>query len=243
MDRAVEISKLGGLAIVANGWQTLEEQFLIAELAGKCSAKVYMASHIGEDDGKLVSADRTPNMRGAFVTGLINEYPSPTLDALANEIRSGAIKTVLCFREDLKSLGLDSKDFKSANIIYCGALENRTSESAKICIPLRSEFEKDGLWINRQFRVQRFERAINPPADSLDEIELLSALLRKIANESFKTPTVGEIRSVMASKIEMLKDVAHVGDSGVLIDGSKFSDIKFPEIAALHFEPAKKQGE
>lgn len=243
VDRAVEISKLGGLAIVANGWQTLEEQFLIAELAGKCSAKVYMASHIGEDDGKLVSADRTPNMRGAFVTGLINEYPSPTLDALANEIRSGAIKTVLCFREDLKSLGLDSKDFKSANIIYCGALENRTSESAKICIPLRSEFEKDGLWINRQFRVQRFERAINPPADSLDEIELLSALLRKIANESFKTPTVGEIRSVMASKIEMLKDVAHVGDSGVLIDGSKFSDIKFPETAALHFEPAKKQGE
>lgn len=83
MDRAVEISKLGGLAIVANGWQTLEEQFMIAALARECSSKVHMASHIAEDDGKLVSADRTPNMRGAFVTGLVSEYPAPALDALA----------------------------------------------------------------------------------------------------------------------------------------------------------------
>ena len=194
---------------------------------------------IVEDDGKLVSADRTPNMRGAFVTGLVSEYPAPALDALAREIRAGEVKTVLCFREDLKSLGLDSKDFKSANVIYCGALENRTSESAKICIPLRSEFEKDGLWINRQFRVQKFERAVNPPADSVDEIELLSALMRKIANESFKTPTVRELRELMASRIAVLKDCADVGDSGVLIDSSDFAGIKFPEAAALHFEPSK----
>lgn len=85
VDRAVEISKLGGLAIVANGWQTLEEQFMIAALARECSAKVHMASHIAEDDGKLVSADRTPNMRGAFVTGLVSGYPAPALDALARE--------------------------------------------------------------------------------------------------------------------------------------------------------------
>ena len=239
VDRAVEISRLGGLAIVANGWQTLEEQFMMAALARECSAKVHMASHVAEDDGRLVSADRTPNMRGAFVTGLVSEYPGPSLEALAREIRAGEVKTVLCFREDLKSLGLDSRDFKSANVIYCGALENRTSESAKICIPLRSEFEKDGMWINRQFRVQKFERAITPPADSVDEIELLSALMRRIANESFKTPTVREIRELMASRIAILKDCAEVGDSGVPIDPSGFAHIKFPEAAALRYEPSK----
>lgn len=243
VDRAVEISKLGGLAIVSNGWQTLEEQFMIAELARECSANVYMASHLGEDDTKLVSADRTPNMRGAFVTGLLSAYPQPNLDALAQKIRAGEVKTVLCFREDLKSLGLDAKDFKSANIIYCGALENQTSESAKICIPLRSEFEKNGLWINRQFRVQKFERAVNPPANSVDEIELLSALLRKIANESFKTPTIGEIRAIMAAQIDVLKDCAYIGDEGKLIDACKFADVKFPETAALHFEPSKKEAQ
>lgn len=239
IDRAVEISKLGGLAIVANGWQTLEEQFMIATLAKSCGAKVHIVSHIGEDDGKLVSADRTPNMRGAFVAGLVSEYPAADFSALAEQIRSGEVKTVLCFREDIKSLGLDAKDFKLANIIYCGALENHTSESAKICIPLRTEFEKNGLWINRQFRVQRFERAVNPPAESVDEIELLSALARKIGNESFKTPSVAHIREIMAEQIPELKDCANVGDGGIVIDSSRFANIKFPETAALHFEPSK----
>ena len=87
--------------------------------------------------------------------------------------------------------------------------------------------------------MQKFERAVNPPADSVDEIELLSALMRKIANESFKTPTVRELRELMASRIAVLKDCADVGDSGVLIDSSDFAGIKFPEAAALHFEPSK----
>ena len=95
------------------------------------------------------------------------------------------------------------------------------------------------MWINRQFRVQKFERAINPPADSVDEIELLSALMRRIANESFKTPTVREIRELMASRIAILKDCAEVGDSGVPIDPSGFAHIKFPEAAALRYEPSK----
>ena len=198
-----------------------------------------MASHIAEDDGKLVSADRTPNMRGAFVTGLVSEYPAPALDALAREIRAGEVKTVLCFREDLKSLGLDSKDFKSANVIYCGALENRTSESAK----------------NLHSAAQRVRegRAVDKPPVQGAEIRARGKSARRqrgrnraafgayaqIANESFKTPTVRELRELMASRIAVLRDCADVGDSGVLIDSSDFAGIKFPEAAALHFEPSK----
>ena len=240
VNRAVEISQLGNFAIVSNAWQTLEEQFLIADLAKSCKAEVFMASHLGEDDGKLVSADRTPNMRGAFVAGLIKEYPEQNLNKLVEKVRSGEVKTILCFREDLLSLGFDAKDFKNVNVIYCGALENATSKIAKICIPVRNEFEKSGLWINRQFRVQKFDKAVNPPTESLDEIELLSMLLRKFMNESFQTPTIVQMRKLMASKNEILKDCVNVGDEGVLIDASNFADIKFPEESAINFEPSKK---
>lgn len=239
VDRCVEILKLGKVAIVANGWQTLEEQYVIGELAKACGAEIFMASHIGEDDGKLVSADRTPNMRGAFVTGLIKEYPKPDLSALAEKVRGGEIKTVLCLRENLQLLGFEAKDFKLANIIYCGALENETSEIAKVCVPLRSEFEKRGLWINRQFRVQKFEKAISAPSGTIDDLELLLVMLRDFSGASFSIPSVDEIRRVMAAKIPQLKSCADVPSGGRQIDASAFADTDFPESDAMHF--AKNQ--
>ncbi len=235
VDRCVEILKLGSVAVVANAWQTLEEQYAAGELAKACGARIFMASHLGEDDGKLVSADRTPNMRGAFLTGLVDSYPGGDLSELAGLVRSGAVKTVLCLRENLRALGFEAKDFKSANIIYCGALENETSASAKVCVPLRSEFEKRGLWVNRQFRVQKFERAVEPPRETIDDLEFLMALLRDFTNASFSIPSVGDVRRVIASKIPQLKDCWNVGPEGLQIDGSAFAEIDFPETDAMHF--------
>lgn len=234
-DRCVEILKLGKVAIVANAWQTLEEQYAIAELAKACKAEVFIASHTDDDDGKLVSADRTPNMRGAFITGLTKAYPPSDLSDLVLKIRAGDVKTVLCFRENLQALGFDAKDFKSANVVYCGALENETSAAAKICVPLRSEFEKRGLWVNRQFRVQKFEKAVEPQKGTIDDLEFIMSLLRDLTGASFAIPSVDEIRRVMASKIPALADCAEVGSQGRQIDGSAFADVDFPEADAIHF--------
>lgn len=236
INRCVEIMKLGKVAIVANAWQSLEEQYIIGELAKATGAKIYMASHIGEDDGKLVSADKTPNMRGAFVAGLISEYPKADLSELAEKVRSGEVGTILCLRENLLELGFDAKDFKTANIIYAGALKNTSSDIAKISIPLRGEFEKRGLWINRQWRVQKFEKAIEPLANTIDDLEFLSTVLRDISGASFTIPSVDEVRKVMSEKIVQLKDCAKVGSLGKQIDGSAWSNIKFPEANAMHFD-------
>ena len=236
INRCVEIIKLGKVAIVANAWQSLEEQYIIGELAKATGAKIYMASHLGEDDGKLVSADKTPNMRGAFVVGLISEYPKADLSELAEKVRSGEVGTILCLRENLLELGFDAKDFKTANIIYAGALKNTSSDIAKISIPLRGEFEKRGLWINRQWRVQKFEKAIEPLPNTIDDLEFLSTVLRDITGAMFTIPSVDEVRKVMSEKIVQLKDCAKVGALGKQIDGSAWSNIEFPEKNAMHFD-------
>jgi len=236
VDRCVEIMKLGNVAIVANAWQTLEEQYMIASLAKAAGAKVYMASHLGEDDGKLVSADRTPNMRGAFLTGLVSEYPKADLSDLAQKVRSGEVKTILCLRENLLALGFEPKDFKSANVVYAGALRNASCDIAKICVPLRGEFEKRGLWVNRQFRVQKFEKAVEPPPNTMDDLEFLACVLREISGASFAAPSVEAVREVMAKEIPQLKDCAKVGSLGVQIDGSAFANVAFPERDAMLFE-------
>ena len=107
--------------------------------------------------------------------------------------------------------------------------------AAKICVPLRSEFEKRGLWVNRQFRVQKFEKAVEPQKGTIDDLEFIMSLLRDLTGASFAIPSVDEIRRVMASKIPALADCAEVGSQGRQIDGSAFADVDFPEADAIHF--------
>ncbi len=238
IDRCVEILRLSNFAIVASAFQTVEEMFLLKALAKAAGAPVYMVSHIGEDDGFLVSADKTPNLRGAFVTGLISEYPPDNLGALAEKIDSGEIKTVLCFDEDLKSLGLGSAHFKKANVIFCSSVENSSAVGAKVCVPLEGEMEKGGIWINRQFRMQRFEAVVERPKWAASAVEFLSQLLCRIGGANFETPDVGLLRSVIAERVPQLKGCADIPDCGTLIDASAFAGVKFPEKAAFKFDPA-----
>jgi len=234
--RATEILKLSGVVIVANARQTLEEMFALSRLAKSLKAEIHMVSHLrASDDGKLLSADETPNMRGAFVTGLVSEYPKADFAGLAAKVRAGEIGTILCFGEDLLKLGLEEKDFKAANVIYCGALENASSKASKICIPLSTVFEKGGLWINRQFRLQEFEKAIAAPDGVIDSVNLLFELQRSYLGESFKNPSLQELRALMASEITALPAGGKPAAQGTLIDAAPYAGVKFPESNALHF--------
>ncbi len=242
INRCVEIMKLGGVAIVGNAWQSLEEMYVMKLLADVCGARVHFVSHLGEDDGKLVSADRTPNMRGAFATGLIGEYPKADLSDLAADMESGKVKVVLCFGENILELGISPKLLKKVNVLYCGILKNALSDEAKISVPLRSEFEKDGIWINRQFRAQKFARAVDGPEKSVDDLEFLLTLLREVAGDGFKLPGLSDIRREIGEKIPILKACCDLPPEGELIDGSAWSGIDFPEADAMHFNAGKLKG-
>lgn len=235
--RAAEIFGMGGgLAIVASGRQTLEEQFMTSELARISGARVYAAAHLGEDDGFLLSCDRTPNMRGLFISGLISEYPGRDLGALSRDIRDGSVKSVISFGEDLIALGLEERDFKLANIIYCGSRDNPTARLAKVAVACPSVFEKSGLFVNRQFRLQKFEKAVEAPEGVEDEIAVLTRLINALGTSSYSVPEIGEVRKVMAAACPILPEGCAVGRGGVLLDPSKFSGIDFPEANALHFD-------
>lgn len=239
ISRACEVLKMGSFAIVANGWQSVEEMYLLSLLAKASGAKTYIAAHLQEDDGKLVSADATSNMRGAFATGLIDKYPNQDLRELVQNVRDGNITTILCFGEDLLNLGFEAKDLKSVNVIYCGTLENETAKSAKICVPLRTEFEKDGLWINRQFRIQRFSKAIEAPQASVLDIEFIAEVLREITNEKFDYPSVALLRKNISKEIPFLTGCEDVSSGGKLLDASVFEHIDFPESDAMLYRKNK----
>lgn len=234
--RCVEILKLGKLSIVANGSQTVEEMFVLKKVANELGANVYMASHLGADDGFLLSADRKPNTRGAFATGLISEYPKSDLKALAESVSKGEVNTLLVFGEDLTNLGFDVSDLKKLNLIYCGDTENECSKSAKISIPCRSNFEKEGMWINRQFRLQAFDKALEPSFEAVSYLDFIVGVYRGLKDLTFENPSVLEVRKLMEAEIPMFDNCSKIGSSGMQLDGSKFKNIDFPEGRAFKFD-------
>lgn len=238
VERAVEIMKLGAVAVVANANMSVEEMFMLKAFADMNGAGVYMASHVADDDAKLVSADRTANMRGAFMTRLIDKYPASTLDGLVSAVESGAVKTVLCFDEDLFTLGFDERLAKKVNIIYCGVLENFTARAAKVAVPLKSEFEREGLWINRQFRVQKFEKAVDAPEKTVGTLELLASFIGGVRGARMESPSAADVRKTIAGELPVLAGCTDVGKEGLVVDGSAYAGIPFPETDALHFKKA-----
>ncbi len=228
--RAEETLSLEGIAIVASAFQSFEEQFLLSELANLCGAKVYAVSHLGESDGKLISADRTPNMRGLFVSGLINEYPKADLSDLVAELRAGNVKNVLCFEENLLELGFEEKDFKLANVIYCGTKDSQTAKLAKVAIALESVFEKSGLFINRQFRIQSFEKVVPALEGTENALTLLMKLVNSLGHTEFSIPDLSVLREQICKKSEYLPDGCTISEEGLVLEASKFANINFPDL-------------
>lgn len=234
LNRICEIVKLGKCAIVASARQTFEEQFLVSKLAKEGKFDVYVPAHLGEDDHFLVSADRTPNMRGAFVSGLVKEYPKTDLLALREKVLAGEITSILSFDEDLLALGFSQKDLKSVNVIYCGTIKNELSSLAKITLPIANEFEKAGSYINRQWRIQKFDSVIEPKASVCNSISVVSALIQAVSGENFADITLADARRLI--KDELGIDLNSVGENGMLLDSTKFASVKFPEERALHYD-------
>jgi len=106
ISQAFEALKNKKIGVVASCHSSLEEQFLIKRLVEETGAKVFIRGHFGEDDGILLSADRTPNLRGALVAGLTNHYPSDHLNDLNESLADGHVEALLVMGEDLKESGV-----------------------------------------------------------------------------------------------------------------------------------------
>jgi NADH-quinone oxidoreductase subunit G len=174
------------VGIVASGHLSLEEQAHLSTLANHLQAPVWLPPHLGENDGLLLTQDRTPNTRGAFLAGLITTLPPAhtPLGTLAHALAHGAIETLLVLREDLTQNGIPPELLRKspAKIITIATHTDGTTPHANIVIPAPTVFEKEGTFANAQFRLQRFHAAIPPPGDILPETHTIDLLLHHLAH-------------------------------------------------------------
>lgn len=241
VDAAVKLLSDGDVAMVASAHSSLEEQFFYKTIAERSGAEVSLVSHYDEGDGLLLSEDRTPNLRGALVTGLISELPTAKLDALVDAVNSGKVKTLLVVNEDLTQLGFTKEALAKVKLIYVGTHANETSAIASVVLPSLMVFEKDGSFINQSFRLQRFKAAVPGPRGVLADFNVLEKIAAPLAQEKPASLTIDSVWERMASQITQL-DVAlrwrNLPDEGVALDASDYLDLDFVETKNLKYDPA-----
>jgi len=207
-------------------------------------APISLVSRVGEGDGLLLSADRNPNLRGALVTGLIKDLP-PThapLAALAAAIESGEVKTVVSVGEDLGQAGLSAEQLAKVEIIYLGTQADTTSEAAAVVLPTLTVFEKSGTFINQQFRIQKFAKAVPGPAGVADDLVTLSALITATGGGESRG-TVDAVWAALAAQVPELAGLTYcaIPDDGLLLDATPYVSLPFVEGETLHYKPASAE--
>lgn len=209
----------GSVAIVASARQTTEELYLLKKLAVRTGAVTDSIPRTGEADRLLVSEDRNPNSNGARLTGIAFTEMGIRLPEIAEGIRSGAIRTLVVFGEDVTQHGIGADLLaKLETLIVSDILPNATTEAATYLLPGCAHAEKRGTFVNGKGRLQRFLKAVEAKGDARPEGEFLLEWVNATSGRLGVT-TIEGLFNKMAGEIPAFSGIewARIGDLGVTV--------------------------
>ncbi len=210
---------VGSVAIVASARQTNEELWLLSKLKAKLGAMSDSVPRTGESDKILLNADRNPNTNGARLTGLCFTEMGTNLPQIANGIKSGKIKTLIVFGEDVTKHGIGADLLgKLETLIVSDILPNATTNAAHYLLPGCAHVEKRGTFTNAKGRVQKFMKAVEGPGDARPEWEFLHELVYNVTGQNGFV-TIEGLFNEMAKDVAAFKGLtwAGLGDSGATV--------------------------
>ncbi len=214
----------GQLALIASARMTNEELFLASKLVrslGVASEHVDVLPRTGEADGILLSADRNPNTRGALLAGIASSVPGSNLPAIAEGIRSGRIKGLLVLRENPADCGIPETDLaKLEAFVAVEMLDFSPLKHAHVVLPSAAFAEKRGSMVNGKGRLQRLNRAVNPPGLARDDWEILRDLLAAVDPATPAFPQIEDVFHDMAATIPAFAGLSlgKIGDAGLALN-------------------------
>ena len=196
-----------------------EELFLVRRLFGK--EKLFLISPCpdGDQDDFLIRADKNPNRRGAELLG----FSSASVQTVLASCKSSSVEGVFIFGQDI--LALIGSDLKSAHIfenfkwsVFMGSNSNPTSESASYVLSSATHAEKNGTFTNFEGRIQKFNKAFEPLAESRPEWVILTELANRLgAVWSYRTEE--EVFTELAREVSVFHELTYekIGSQGVLV--------------------------
>jgi NADH-quinone oxidoreductase subunit G len=189
----------GAVAFLGSGFLTTEEAYLFARLADvagtphrSLAVELGPERHIPNLQGGVTGREAAPNRRGAELAGLAaaaadagTADAGPILDAESLLHGDGAARCavlVVC-DSDFGAAAWDPATVERLRrarvLIVFGWADSPLAQAADVALPVATHAEKDGTFVNVEWRVQRFERAFPPPGQARPAVEALSELLAR----------------------------------------------------------------
>ncbi len=209
----------GEIAIVASARQTNEELYLLKKLADKLEAITDCVPRQGESDKLLLNADRNPNATGARLIGFAPPTLGSNLGKIVEGVRTGAIKGLIVFGEDLTKIGISEDWLKKLDLLVVSdILPNETTALAHYLLPGCAHAEKRGTFVNAKGRVQRFLQNIAPKGNARPEWEFLHELVHGTTGQNGFS-NMEALFNEMAREVPAFKGLtwASLGDTGVTV--------------------------
>jgi NADH-quinone oxidoreductase subunit G len=209
----------GSVAIIASARQTNEELWLLSKLKAKLGAASDSVARFGEGDKLLVSADKNPNTNGARLTQICFTEIGSNISKIAGDIKSGKVKTLIVFGEDVTKHGLGTDLIgQLETLIVSDILPNTTTKLAHYLLPGCAHVEKRGTFTNGKGRVQKFIKAVEAPGDARAEWEFLHDLVHHVTGQNGFV-TIEGLFNEMAKDVAAFKGLtwAELGDTGVTV--------------------------
>jgi len=179
----------GETAMIASARMTNEELWLAGKVTRHLGITLHdVVARPQKADGILVSDDGNPNTNGAQLLGVAHHPAGAKAHDIAAAVRHGTVKALLCFGEDPRYYGLTEAELARLDLIVClDILPNTATKLATAVLPGAGFAEKRGSMVNVQGRIQRLNRATQPPGQARDDWEILSDLLRALGDEAPQT--------------------------------------------------------
>jgi NADH-quinone oxidoreductase subunit G len=208
----------GKIAIIASGRMTNEELFLTRQLAEALgTSHLSLVPRFAEPDALLIAADRNPNTTGAKLI-LETGNPFEKLDAIRAAVRSGETKALIVLGEDLTAeAGFDPADLANLDfLLQSHILANPTASAAHLVLPAAAFAEKRGSMVNLSGRLQRLNRAVEPPGQARDDWEVLRDLVQAVSGGSHELHLIEDVFKALAASIPQfngltLSKIGHQG--------------------------------
>jgi NADH-quinone oxidoreductase subunit G len=208
----------GQVALIVSARLTNEELYLAKLLATSLSISLYdIVPRTAEPDGILIPADRNPNTSGAKLIGMTSSVPGEAIKDIANGVRAGKISGILTLGEDLCDIGLSESEIASlSSLVSVAITTSTTTRLSTVLLPGSAWAEKRGSMVNIHNRIQRLNKAVEPPGECRDDWEILRDLTEAASNPTGFT-SIEEVFSAMSKSTAHLSglSLSRIGDLGV----------------------------
>lgn len=205
--RVREAEGQGEVVVLGSGFLTCEEAYLFAKLAdGMGAAHRPVPVDLGpawtiprHQRPPITGREQAPNRRGAELAGLGGSAE----DLLIGDAAARCAVLIVSdsdFGQAAYSAEAVAKLRQAKFLVVFGWADSPLAQAADVALPVAHHGEKDGTFVNVEYRVQRFERAFPPPGQTRPAVEALGDLLSRF-EEGWSGLTPGKVFDRLAGEI------------------------------------------